>query len=76
MVFLINGKFPADQLDLEEGDDVEVCSFFGMHAFADSSVLYQIVMKNSASQAIALHFHGIDQEGTPWSDGVCLLVVI
>lgn len=24
MVYLLNGNFPADQLDLEEGDDVEV----------------------------------------------------
>jgi FtsP/CotA-like multicopper oxidase with cupredoxin domain len=51
-MFLINGQYPGEQLDLEEGDDVE------------------IVMKNSASQGLSLHFHGIEQKDTVYSDGV------
>ncbi|KAK2800144.1 hypothetical protein FQN50_008239 [Emmonsiellopsis sp. PD_5] len=51
-VILTNGQFPGPQLDLVEGDEVE------------------IVVSNSLPFATALHFHGITQQGTPWSDGV------
>ncbi|PGH10994.1 hypothetical protein AJ79_05145 [Helicocarpus griseus UAMH5409] len=51
-VILINGQFPGPQLDIIEGDEVEV------------------VVKNSLPVETAIHFHGISQQGTPWSDGV------
>ncbi|KAG7443568.1 uncharacterized protein BT62DRAFT_1033638 [Guyanagaster necrorhizus] len=52
MVYLLNGKFPADPLTIDEGDEVE---FF---------------IINNATESLTMHFHGIEQKGTPWSDGV------
>ncbi|EEH41760.1 laccase-1 [Paracoccidioides lutzii Pb01] len=51
MIFT-NNQFPGPQLDVIEGDKVEV------------------VVKNSLPFSTAIHFHGISQKGTPWSDGV------
>ncbi|OJD14783.1 hypothetical protein AJ78_04905 [Emergomyces pasteurianus Ep9510] len=51
-VILINGQFPGPQLNIAEGDEVEV------------------VVKNRLPFETSIHFHGISQHGTPWSDGV------
>ncbi|PBK99629.1 hypothetical protein ARMGADRAFT_1125788 [Armillaria gallica] len=52
MVYLLNGKFPADPLTIDEGDEVE------------------FLVINNATETLTMHFHGIEQKGTPWSDGV------
>ncbi|KAK0467199.1 Cupredoxin [Desarmillaria tabescens] len=52
MVYLLNGKFPADPLTIDEGDEVE------------------FVVINNTTETLTMHFHGIEQKGTPWSDGV------
>ncbi|KAG5298084.1 laccase TilA [Histoplasma ohiense] len=51
-VILVNNQFPGPQLNIAEGDEVE------------------IVVKNSLPFETSIHFHGISQHGTPWSDGV------
>lgn len=51
-VIFTNNQFPGPQLNIAEGDEVE------------------IVVKNCLPFETSIHFHGISQHGTPWSDGV------
>ncbi|KAE8146905.1 multicopper oxidase-domain-containing protein [Aspergillus avenaceus] len=51
-MILSNGQFPAPQLRLKQGDEVE------------------FLVNNSLPFGTTVHFHGIEQRGTPWSDGV------
>ncbi|KAL4809247.1 multicopper oxidase-domain-containing protein [Aspergillus unguis] len=51
-MILVNGEFPAPELRLKQGDDVE------------------FLVVNDMPFPATVHFHGIEQHETPWSDGV------
>lgn len=84
-VILSNGQFPGPQLNLDYGDDVEVCHL--LQSSICRADCYQFVVHNNLPFDSTVHFHGIEYVGhsqnnirteiltknrqtdTPWSDG-------
>lgn len=74
MIFM-NNQFPGPELRLEQGDDVEVSFIHILQGKISAMVNYtnqleQFVVHNNLPFNTTVHFHGIEQKNTPWSDGV------
>lgn len=74
MIFM-NDQFPGPELRLEQGDDVEVSFINNRVEALRRSYEYtnqgeQFVVHNNLPFNTTVHFHGIEQKNTPWSDGV------
>jgi FtsP/CotA-like multicopper oxidase with cupredoxin domain len=54
-VILVNGQFPGPMIEANWGDWIEV------------NVINSI---SGPEEGFALHWHGLQQRGTPWLDGV------
>jgi FtsP/CotA-like multicopper oxidase with cupredoxin domain len=72
MIFM-NDQFPGPELRLDQGDDVEVCTKTGLESRFMLNIhanQTQVVVNNNMPFNTSIHFHGIEQHGTPWADGV------
>ena len=71
MVFM-NNQFPGPELRLDQGDDVEVRFPIGKYesVFIVLTIRTKFTVHNNLPFNTSFHFHGIEQQGTPWSDGV------
>ncbi|EME78508.1 uncharacterized protein MYCFIDRAFT_190769 [Pseudocercospora fijiensis CIRAD86] len=65
---LVNGTSPGPALIVDQDDDVQVCMIFPAMNFA--LTLWQFYVRNRLNMNTTVHFHGIEQLNTPWSDGV------
>jgi FtsP/CotA-like multicopper oxidase with cupredoxin domain len=70
-MILVNGTSPGPALILDEGDNVKVRTI----AWKNTTTILDLTIKqflarNHMHHNVTIHFHGITQLHTPWSDGV------
>jgi FtsP/CotA-like multicopper oxidase with cupredoxin domain len=69
-IIFMNDQFPGPELRLNQDDGDNVEDFEHNLTAVIYADHFQVVVHNSLPFNITVHFHGIEQRNTAWSDGV------